>query len=251
MRDSAAEYFFSLVDEAASVILRDPLREVVERADYRIENEEEGTTNEKILDVFREKEEEVEPPRVEEPRRGPALDFLRLNDMLMDCHQCESWLGRTDAVTVGRGASKPLMLFVLDRVSPDGSFFTPQEKAFFEKWLTALHLDVRKECHFTSVIKCPGESQYIYQGCEDILKRQVEVLSPRVIVMLGSAGAFIATGDGDIFHSRGKVLKYCGVDTVVSFSPGQVLADYSNLRRPIWEDLKLAARIAGTDDRLK
>ena len=69
--------------------------------------------------------------------------------------------------------------------------------------------------------------------------------------MLGSAGAFITTGDGDIFNARGRILEYHGTSTIVSFSPSQVLADYQVLRRPVWEDLKLAARAAGIDGRLK
>ena len=143
------------------------------------------------------------------------------------------------------------VLFVVDHVAGDGSFMGEHEKAFFDKWMQALHLDVSRECHFTSVIKCPGAADIIYNGCERILRRQIEVLSPRVVMMLGSAGAFITTGDGDIFKARGRILEYHGTRTIVSFSPSQVLADYQVLRRPVWEDLKLAARAAGIDGRLK
>lgn len=249
-RDSAAEYFFSLVDEAAAIVRGDSLRELVKPASYRIEDEEEVAVSPAISSLFAKKEEaESEPARVSVP--SSALEVLRLGSLLDDCHDCEAWMNRNGSVRAGQGAPHPLILFVLDRVSPDGSFFSPQENDFFSKWLMALHLDVARECHFTSVIKCPGAADIIYNGCERILRRQIEVLSPRVVMMLGSAGAFITTGDGDIFKARGRILEYHGTNTIVSFSPSQVLADYQVLRRPVWEDLKLAARAAGIDGRLK
>ena len=47
-RDSAAEYFFSLTDDALSVIKNDPLREVVRPYSYRIENEEDVKLDSKL-----------------------------------------------------------------------------------------------------------------------------------------------------------------------------------------------------------
>ena len=139
---------------------------------------------------------------------------------------------------------------MLDRVAEDGSFLSANEEVFFSKWLAALHLDARKECYFTSVIKCPSGGGYIPQECENILIRQLESLRPAVVMMLGSAGALITTGSGDIFKAREKIHDYHGFRTVCSFSPSQVLENYRELRRPVWEDLKKAARIAGIDGRL-
>ncbi len=245
-RDSAAEYFFSLLDDAASVILSDPLRQTVPVYSYRIEDEEEVRIDPSVSAIF------TQPSSRQEEQGGPrsvqsgALGVLQLSEMLMDCHECEAWLQRNGNTVAGQGASKPIFLFVVDRIAPDGSFFSMQEMAFFDKWLKGLHLDARRECHYTSVIKCPTSTDFIFKGCEDILARQIEVLDPRVVVMLGSAGCFITTGDGDIFKARGRVHTYHGCPTVCSFSPTQVLADYAALRRPVWEDLKLAAKVAGT-----
>ena len=242
-RDSAAEYFFSLADEAASSILRDPLREIVPVSRWKILDQEEVELDDRLKQALSGTQEE--PEKASKPQRPSSLSFLAVSEMLSDCHECEAWFNRTENITAGQGASKPLFVFVFDRVLPDGTYMTDQEDVFFSKWLAALHLDRAKECYLTSVIKCPGSGDFIYRGCEDILVRQLESLKPSVVVMLGSAGCFISTGDGDILAARGRVLDYHGFRTVCSFSPSQVLADYNALRRPVWEDLKLAASAAG------
>ena len=250
-RDSAAEYFFSLTDDALSVIKNDPLREVVRPYSYRIENEEAVKLDSKldaIINAGSGNETAAEAKR--ENAKTPRLSFLRLNDLLQDCHACDSWLNRNERTEAGHGALKPIFVFVLDRVAEDGSFMSANEEVFFSKWLAALHLDARKECYFTSVIKCPSSGGYIPQECENILIQQLEALRPAVVMMLGSAGALITTGSGDIFKAREKIHDYHGFRTVCSFSPSQVLEDYQSLRRPIWEDLTKAARIAGIDGRL-
>ncbi len=250
-RDSAAEYFFSLTDDALSVIRKDPLREVVKPYAYRIENEEDVRLDAKLDEIINRRKTDSAPvPEKRENKGKNRPGFLHLNDLLQDCHACDFWLNRTDRIEAGTGAIRPLFVFVLDRVLEDGSFMSAQEKVFFGKWLAALRLDVRKECYFTSVIKCPGSGGYIPQECENILISQLESLHPAVVMMLGSAGALVAAGTGDIFKARESVYEYHGFRTVCSFSPAQVLEDYQALRRPIWEDLKKAARIAGTDGRL-
>lgn len=250
-RDSAAEYFLSLCDEALAAVAHDSLREEVESVEYRLEAQEDVAISAALRQAVEGSAAKDGPKEAAQAPRSATLALLDLESMLLDCHDCEAWLNRTDALSTGRGARNPVFLFVVDHVAGDGSFMGEHEKAFFDKWMQALHLDVSRECHFTSVIKCPSQADTIWKGCEDLLKRQIELLDPRVVVMLGSAGCFLATGSGDILAARGSVHEYCGHRTVCSFSPAQVLADYQGLRRPVWEDLKLAALLAGTDDRLK
>lgn len=246
-RDSAAEYFFSLADDAASVILADPLRENVPRYSWRIQKEEEVKPDERIERIFSPQKADSGKENV---RQASSVNLFELNSLVADCHECDAWMNRPENMMAGQGALHPLIVFVVDRVLEDGSFFLPQERAFFDKWMSALHLDVNKECHFTSVIKCPLCGDVIYPGCERILLEQLRMLSARVVMMLGSAGCFLVTGDGDIFKARSKVHTWNGFRTVCSFSPAQVLSDYQNLRRPVWEDLKKAAIEAGLKDRL-
>ena len=248
-RDSAAEYFLSLLDDAASVILSDPLRQVVPVCSYTVRNEEELHIDQSLKAIFDTRPGEGGGPDERQAVSSP-IGVVELSEMLLDCHECESWLQRNGNTVVGQGSSKPLFLFVVDRIGQDGSFFSMHEMALFDKWLKGLHLDARRECHYTSVIKCPSGADFIFPGCEAILARQIDLLRPKVVVMLGSAGCFVTTGDGDIFKARGKVHEYHGCPVVCSFSPTQVLADYAALRRPVWEDLKLAAKVAGTLDRI-
>ncbi len=253
-RNAAAEYFFSLLDDAISVIKKDPLREVVPLYDYEVHEADDVKLHPSLQAAFEEEKESTEITGKEKTEvarnKTSALGYLELDSILADCHSCDAWFNRNELVTAGNGARHPIFMFVTDRVYADGAFLTAQENEFFSKWLDALHLDRRKECYFTSVIKCPMDGSWLPPGCEEILKRQIEVLQPKVLVMLGSAGCLIAANTIYIDDARKKTWTYEGLPTICTYSPGQVLGDYKNLRRPIWEDLKKAAEFAGTFDRI-
>lgn len=251
-RDNAAEYFLGLIDSAMAGLKGDGLRELDLPSRYIVTTHPaDGPVVVAGHVIGNTPEEEVPSPGSPAPATASVASLARgLNSLLEDCHSCPLWLNRNDRVMIGQGSARPLYLFVTDRVRQDGSFLMEQEEDFFRKWLQGLRLDVRKEVHVTAVIKCPSVDDVIEEGCEALLKRQIEVLRPRVIVTIGSAGAFLTSGDGDVFSARGVVRQYHGTPVVCTFSPAMVMDDYKILRRLVWEDLKLAAGIAGTLDRL-
>lgn len=252
-RDSAAEYFLGLIDSAMAALKGDGLRELDPPSRYIVTTHpEEGpvvVAGHVIDSAHVEEETQADEAPARAAASAPSL-ARGLNALLEDCHSCPLWMNRNERTMVGQGSVRPLYLFVTDRVRQDGSFLMEAEEDFFRKWLQGLRLDVRKEVHVTSVIKCPSVDDVIEDGCEVLLKRQIEVLKPRVIVTIGSAGAFLASGDGDVFSARGAVRQYHGTPVVCTFSPSMVMDDYKVLRRLVWKDLKLAAGIAGTLDRL-
>ena len=79
--------------------------------------------------------------------------------------------------------------------------------------------------------------------CSPYLRRQIELVRPRVIVALGTFAAQTlletATSLGKL---RGTVHRYHGVPLVVTYHPAALLRNPS-WKRPTWEDVQLARRI--------
>ena len=79
-------------------------------------------------------------------------------------------------------------------------------------------------------------------ACSPYVKRQVEIIRPRVIVALGSPAAkFLLDTDKGITAIRGGWGEYCGIPVMPTYHPSYVLrngGDASPLRREVWDDIR-------------
>ncbi len=79
-------------------------------------------------------------------------------------------------------------------------------------------------------------------ACSPYVKRQVEIIRPRVIVALGSPAAkFLLDTDRGITAIRGRWGEYCGIPVMPTYHPSYVLrngGDASPLRREVWDDIR-------------
>ena len=220
MQDSSLEYFLSLLDDAKRAVTKDGLGEKIPFLDYQVEQKIEEKNEEKKLS---------------------------LRDLYLNCHSCDNWLGRDHRCLVGRGAQHPLVLFVVDKTLEGGAMLSPADGVMINTWSNAIKLEKSKECHLTSIIKCPGQCNEANQECINILKKQVEVLKPKVVFFLGLLGAKIL-GFDSIEKAREGVLSFNDTVAVVSYSPSQVQADL-RLKALVWNDLKKVAFYAGIKER--
>lgn len=220
MQDSSLEYFLSLLDDAKRAVTKDGLGEKIPFLDYQVEQKIEEKNEEKKLS---------------------------LRDLYLNCHSCDNWLGRDHRCLVGRGAQHPLVLFVVDKTLEGGAMLSPADGVMINTWSNAIKLEKSKECHLTSIIKCPGQCNEANQECINILKKQVEVLKPKVVFFLGLLGAKIL-GFDSIEKAREGVLSFNDTVAVVSYSPSQVQAD-PRLKALVWNDLKKVAFYAGIKER--
>jgi uracil-DNA glycosylase family 4 len=116
---------------------------------------------------------------------------------------------------------------------------------------TALRAGVSKSVFITNVLKCrpPGnrspEPAEVAQ-CAPYLKRQVELLQPKMILALGKFAAQSLLQDSlpevhktPLGKLRGQVHRYLGVPVVVSYHPAYLLRSLPDKARA-WDDLCLA-----------
>ena len=78
--------------------------------------------------------------------------------------------------------------------------------------------------------------------CEPFLKRQVELVKPRLILLMGRfAVKQLLRSDDAIGKLRGRVHRYEGIPVVVSYHPAYLLRNMPD-KAKAWEDLCLALR---------
>ena len=81
------------------------------------------------------------------------------------------------------------------------------------------------------------------EACAPFLRRQVELIRPRVILALGRfAAQTLLHSSAGIGALRGRVHQYQGIPLVVTYHPAATLRN-DEWKRPLWEDMKLARRL--------
>jgi DNA polymerase len=171
------------------------------------------------------------------------------------CGLCET---RTQAVPgVGTGSSG--IVFVGEAPGADedakGEPFVGRAGQLLTKIIQAMdaaHLIPgvplsRDTVFICNVLKCrPPENRnplpHEIEACSPYLRRQLDVLQPKIICCLGKFAAELLVGvKGTIGGLRGKVYRYQGAKLIVTYHPAACLRN-PDYKRPVWEDMQLLAR---------
>ena len=111
------------------------------------------------------------------------------------------------------------------------------------EYLEAINLN-RKKVFILNVLKCrPPENrdpkpQEILE-CEPYLKKQLQLINPKLIVALGRIAAMTLLRTKDsLTNMRNKIHKYENIDLIVTYHPAALLRN-PNFKKPTWEDFKL------------
>lgn len=175
---------------------------------------------------------------------GEPLAVIRGD--LGECVRCKlHTLGRKQIV-FGVGNPDADLMFVGEAPGADedqqGEPFVGRAGQLLTKIIEAIGLS-RADVYIANVIKCrpPGnrnpEPDEVEQ-CEPFLFRQIDAVSPRVIVALGkfAAQSLLRTSD-PITRLRGREFTYRGAILIPTYHPAYLLRTPS-AKRDVWEDMK-------------
>ena len=196
-----------------------------------------------------------EPPSVtaqSEPVIQIARSFEDLaairRDIGEDCSRCKLHaLGRRQIV-FGVGSPQADLMFVGEAPGGDediqGIPFVGRAGQLLTKIIEAIGL-TRDQVYIANVIKCrpPGnrnpEPDEV-ERCEPFLFRQIDAVSPKVIVALGTFAAktLLKTQD-PISRLRGRVYDFRGAKLIPTFHPAFLLRSPER-KRDVWDDMKKA-----------
>ena len=184
----------------------------------------------------------------ERPAGTATMDWPALRDAVAGCQACKLCSSRRNPV-FGVGDERADWLIVGEPPDEDedlqGEPFVGQAGKLLDNMLKALQLDRRHKVFVTNVLKCrpPGnrnpEPEEMAQ-CEPYLRRQVELLQPKIILAMGrfAVQSLLQTAE-PLGRLRGKVHQYQGVPVVVTYHPAKLLHNQAD-KGKAWADLCLA-----------
>jgi DNA polymerase len=183
-----------------------------------------------------------------------GLDWPELRDAIAGCSNCDLCQARQQAVP-GVGDEQADWLFIGEGPGAEedarGEPFVGQAGKLLDAMLAAIDLKRGENVYIANAVKCrppgnrtpePGEMA----ACLPYLKRQIALIQPKLIVLLGKAAMHAVLNEGHALGaSRGKLFEYRDGDLVVpvivTYHPAYLLRNLPD-KAKAWEDLCFARR---------
>lgn len=179
-------------------------------------------------------------------------DWQTLQTLVSECTACNLAQTRTQTV-FGVGDAQADWLIVGEAPGAEedkrGEPFVGQAGKLLDNMLAALQLKRGENVFILNVLKCRPPNNRDPQTdevaqCAPFLKRQLELINPKIIVAVGKFAAHsLLQSDASIAALRGKVHEYQGVPLVVTYHPAYLLRSPME-KAKAWQDLCLAQSAA-------
>ncbi len=176
------------------------------------------------------------------------MDWQSLQTCVAGCVACALYKTRTQTV-FGVGDPKAEWLFVGEAPGAEedrkGEPFVGQAGKLLDNMLAAIGLKRGQNVYIANVLKCRPPENRDPQGeevmqCDPFLKRQVELIKPKLIVALGKfAAQSLLNSESTIASMRSKQHDYHGVPVIVTYHPAYLLRNMKD-KSKAWEDLCFA-----------
>lgn len=197
-----------------------------------------------------------EPPPAAEPshqERVAVMEWPELAEHITGCQRCGLHRSRTQTV-MERGDRQARWMVIGEAPGQDedrqGEPFVGRAGQLLDQMLLAIGLP-REAAYIANVLKCrpprnrdPSAEEVI--SCMPYLRRQVELVDPKIILAVGRIAAQnLLKCDTQIGLLRGRVHEFDigtrRVPLIVTYHPAYLLRSLEQKSRA-WEDLKLAKR---------
>ena len=189
------------------------------------------------------------------------LNWPQLDSTIQQCERCPLQQTRKQALTGKGNPSAELMFVVLAPTLDDaasGTVLSAAANDLFAKMLSAINV-VIDDVYITSLLKCTVPAQhtvspYEIQQCNSYLKQQVQLVQPKLIIVLGdTAIRCLLQKDATLDELRELINVDPAADVVsinnfesvplfVSYSPDELLLQPDN-KRKAWLDLQQLQKI--------
>lgn len=193
------------------------------------------------------------PPAVTPAAPAAAMGWDQLQAAVAHCTQCALCQGRTNTV-FGEGDPNADLMFVGEGPGREedlqGRPFVGRAGKLLDKMIAAMQFR-REEVFIANIVKCrPPDNRIPHpaeaETCLPYLRRQIEFIQPRVIVLLGGTALKFLLNRGGIMKTRGTWLEFEGTPVMPTFHPSFLLRD-PRRKRPVWEDLQQVMAVLGKD----
>lgn len=177
------------------------------------------------------------------------MSMKHLQEAVSTCTLCRLSATRNKTV-FGTGVQKPTLMVIGDGPGSDedlqGEAFVGRAGKYLDTWLSAIGLSRTNGVFVTNIVKCRPPNDRALQrdeitACLPYLKRQIQLLQPQAILLLGEVAAnTLLERNNPLDSLRNTFHRYEGIPTLVTYHPSVVLQN-QEFKRPVWEDLKKMA----------
>ena len=178
------------------------------------------------------------------PREVTNLEELK--GYIGDCRRCKLHSGRTQVV-FGVGNPNATLMFVGEGPGRDedlqGEPFVGRAGQLLTDIITKGMGLRREDVYIANVVKCrPPQNRNPepdeVASCEPFLKKQIELIRPKIIVALGKfAVQTLTQSKVPITRLRGNWHAYMGIKLMPTFHPAYLLRNPMD-KKLVWEDIK-------------
>lgn len=225
---------------------------------YNTQQEEMGLTPSLVTPLSTQNtsaEPHTQPPETQLipdiPQKTKREELAQLYYEAQNCNSCQLSQSRTKMVFGSGNAESEVMVIGeapgyqedqqgLPFVGPAGQLLT--------KMLAAINLDRNSDVFIANVLKCrpPGNrtpSTDESLTCISILRRQINIIKPKAILLLGRVAANNILQNSDpISKMRNGFHTYMDIPAKVTYHPAALLRN-NGLKRDTWNDLQEFQRI--------
>ncbi len=180
-----------------------------------------------------------------------SADYEALRTAAMACTRCRLAEGRKTVVfSDGNPAARLMVVGEAPGAREDatGFPFVGQAGRLLDLMLASVALSRRDSVYICNVLKCrpPGNRNPQpdeIESCAPLLKRQIELVEPEVLLAVGSfAAQWLTAAKKALGKLRGRVYSYQGVPLVVTYHPAALLRN-PGWSRLAWDDLQLLRQV--------
>jgi uracil-DNA glycosylase family 4 len=176
---------------------------------------------------------------------APVDSLSTIAAQVRACEKCGLCRGRTNAVP-GEGAADADLMWIGEGPGADedrlGRPFVGRSGQLLTRMIRSMGMS-REQVFIGNVVKCrpPNNRAPLpdeIETCLPYLERQIALIRPRVIVLLGASALHALVSPGaSITRMRGQWLKRGDAMVMPTFHPAALLRDPSK-NRLVWEDMK-------------
>jgi DNA polymerase len=177
------------------------------------------------------------------------MNLKELENFTLQCRKC-ALCQRRNKVVFGQGSQDADLMFIGEGPGRDediqGIPFVGEAGQLLTKMINAMQFS-RSDVYISNIVKCrppnnrnPEEDEAV--KCIPILKRQIELIKPQVIVLLGAVPLKYMLGKTGITRLRGHWFSYNGIKVMPTFHPAYLLRSPA-AKKDVWVDLQKVMHI--------
>jgi DNA polymerase len=188
----------------------------------------------------------------------PAADrpaaLLVLADEVAACWKCAHLAASRTQTVFGDGNPTAKLMFVGEAPGADedrlGVPFVGRAGQLLTDMITKGMGLRREEVYIANVLKCrpPGNREPSLEesaNCRSFLERQIEIVRPEFLCLLGRSAAFALLGSSlSMARLRRRWYRYRGIPTMATYHPSYLLRTPS-AKKDAWQDLQMLMHAMG------